>query len=75
MYKPSCAAAVGLLLPGRLYHDRLVGKLDAKADRKARTFAVAALHEDVRFSKAMRAEVEAEIEALASWLELTVTRV
>jgi uncharacterized protein YcaQ len=58
-----------------LHHDRLVGKLDAKADRRARTFTVNAVHEDVRFTKAIRADVEAEIEALAAWLGLEVARV
>ncbi len=57
-----------------LHHDRLVGKLDAKADRKAGTFTVNAVHEDVRFTRAMSADVEAEIEALAAWLGLAVTR-
>jgi hypothetical protein len=32
------------------------------------------VHEDVRFTKAMRADVNAEIEALASWLGLTLAR-
>jgi hypothetical protein len=32
------------------------------------------MHEDVHFTKAMRADVEAEIEALAAWLGLGVTR-
>ena len=56
-----------------LHHDRFVGKLDAKADRKAGTLTVHALHEDVRLTNAMRADVEEEIEALAAWLRLRVT--
>jgi uncharacterized protein len=74
MYKPAAQRRWGYFALPVLHHDRLVGKLDAKADRKAGIFAVAALHEDVRFTKAMRAEVDAEIEALAAWLELTVKR-
>jgi hypothetical protein len=35
---------------------------------------VHALHEDVRFTNRMRADVEAAIEALAAWLGLRVTR-
>jgi hypothetical protein len=35
-------------------------------------FTVQAFHEDVRFTKAMRADVTAEIEALAAWLGLVV---
>jgi uncharacterized protein len=46
--------------------------LDAKADRKAGRLIVHALHEDVRFSNAMRSDVAAEIEALAAWLRLSV---
>jgi hypothetical protein len=74
MYKPAAQRRWGYFALPVLHHDRLVGKLDAKADRKAGTFALAALHEDVRFTEAMRADVETEIEALAAWLELTVTR-
>jgi uncharacterized protein YcaQ len=37
-------------------------------------FTVNALHEDVRFSNAMRVDVEAEIEALAAWLGLWLTK-
>jgi uncharacterized protein YcaQ len=75
MYKPAAQRRWGYFVLPVLHHDRLVGKLDAKADRKAGTFAVAALHQDVRFTKAMRTDVEAEIEALARWLGLIVTRV
>jgi uncharacterized protein YcaQ len=75
MYKPAAQRRWGYFALPVLHHDRLVGKLDAKGDRKAGTFAVTAVHEDVRFTKAMRADVEAEIEALADWLGLTVTRV
>ena len=53
-----------------LYGDRLVGKVDAKADRDAGVLRVAAVHRDVRFSKAMTAAVEREIRDLALWLEL-----
>jgi uncharacterized protein YcaQ len=74
MYKPAAQRRWGYFALPVLHHDRLVGKLDAKADRKAGTFNVAAVHEDVRFTKAMRADVEAEIEALADWLGLTVRR-
>ena len=74
MYKPAAKRRWGYFALPVLHHDRLVGKLDAKADRKAGTFTVNALHEDVRFTKAVRADVEAEIEALAAWLGLEVTR-
>ena len=72
MYKPAAQRRWGYFALPVLHHDRLVGKLDAKADRKAGVLVVNALHEDVRFTKAMRADVEAEIEALASWLGLSL---
>ena len=75
MYKPAAKRRWGYFALPVLHHDRLVGKLDAKADRKAGTLTVNALHEDVRFTKAMRADVEAEIESLAAWLGARVTRV
>ncbi len=70
MYKPAAERRWGYFALPVLHHDRLVGKLDAKADRKAKRLTVFALHEDVRFTKAMRADVTAEIEALATWLDL-----
>jgi hypothetical protein len=33
-----------------------------------------ALHEDIPFTAPMRADVEAEIEALAAWLGLRITQ-
>jgi len=74
MYKPAAQRRWGYFALPVLHHDRLVGKLDATADRKAGTFTVNALHEDVHFTKAMRADVEAEIEALAAWLGLRITQ-
>jgi uncharacterized protein len=72
MYKPASQRRWGYFALPVLHHDRLVGKLDAKADRKARTLTVNALHEDVRYGTAMHADVNAEIEALAAWLGLKV---
>jgi len=74
MYKPAAKRRWGYFALPVLHHDRLVGKLDAKADRRAGAFTVNAVHEDVRFTKAMRADVESEIESLAAWLGLGVTR-
>ena len=53
-----------------LHDDRLVGKVDATADRKASLLRVHAIHEDVRFARAMSKAVQTELEELASWLEL-----
>jgi uncharacterized protein YcaQ len=74
MYKPSEKRRWGYFALPVLHHDRLVGKLDAKADRRSGTLTVNALHEDLRFNRAMRADVETEIESLAAWLGLRVAR-
>ena len=74
MYKPAAKRRWGYFALPVLHHDRLVGKLDAKADRKAGTFTVNALHEDVRFTKVIRSDVQAEIESLAAWLGLRITQ-
>ncbi|HET6625375.1 MAG TPA: crosslink repair DNA glycosylase YcaQ family protein [Nocardioidaceae bacterium] len=73
MYKPKDKRRWGYFALPVLHDDRLVGKLDATADRKAGTLAVNAIHEDVRFTKAMASAVRAEIEDLATWLGLEVT--
>ncbi|MBO0891300.1 MAG: YcaQ family DNA glycosylase [Acidothermales bacterium] len=70
MYKPAAKRRWGYYALPVLHGDRLVGKLDAKADRKAGVLRVSALHEDVWFTKAMRADVHAEVDALAGWLGL-----
>jgi uncharacterized protein YcaQ len=57
-----------------LYGDRLVGKVDALADRKAGALVVHAVHQDVPFTAAMTAEIDEEIAALADWLELDLRR-
>ena len=53
-----------------LHHDRLVGKVDATADRKASVLRVHAVHEDVRFDSTMTRAVQTELEDLASRLGL-----
>ena len=70
MYKPAGARMWGYYALPILYADRLVGKLDAKADREDGVLRVAAIHRDVPFSKAMTAAVDREIRDLARWLEL-----
>jgi len=74
MYKPAAKRRWGYFALPILHGDRLVGKLDATADRKAGALRVNAIHEDVRFTRAIRAAVDDEIEALAAWLGLTVER-
>ena len=70
MYKPAAKRRWGYFALPILHGDRLVGKLDATADRKASLLRVSAIHEDVSFSRAMAAGVEKEIEDLAAWLGL-----
>ena len=74
MYKPKAERRWGYFALPILHHDRLVGKLDATADRKAGKLVVHATHEDVRFTRAITKDVHAEIADLAAWLELTVAR-
>ena len=72
MYKPREQRRWGYFALPVLHDDRLVGKLDATADRKAGVLVVNALHEDVRFTRAMSAAVRREVDDLAVWLGLSV---
>jgi uncharacterized protein len=70
MYKPADRRRWGYFALPVLHLDRLVGKVDATADRKACVLRVHAIHEDVTFTRAMTKGVQAELEDLASWLAL-----
>jgi uncharacterized protein len=70
MYKPAAKRRWGYFALPVLHGDRLVGKVDAKADRKASVLQVHAIHEDVKFTRAITKGVRAELEDLASWLGL-----
>ena len=72
MYKPAAARRWGYYALPILHGDRLVGKLDAAADRRASILRINAIHEDVPFTRAMRTAVRGEIESLAAWLGLGV---
>jgi uncharacterized protein YcaQ len=74
MYKPAAKRRWGYFALPILYGDRLVGKLDATADRRAGVLRVDAIHQDVVFNRTMTAAVNREIKDLAHWLELDVTR-
>ncbi len=71
MYKPAAKRRWGYFALPILHGDRLVGKLDATADRKTGELRVNAIHEDVKFTAAIRKGVQAELDDLASWLGLT----
>lgn len=68
MYKPAAKRRWGYYALPILYGDRLVGKLDATNDRKARVLRVDALHRDVPFTATMTAAVTREIRDLARFL-------
>ena len=70
MYKPVAKRRWGYYALPILYGDRLVGKLDAGADRAAGVLRVAAVHRDVAFSKTMSTAVDREIRDLARWLDM-----
>src|SRR6185369_2653689 len=70
MYKPEAKRRWGFFALPILHHDRLVGKLDAAADRSASILRVRAIHQDIPFTRDITKAVDAEIEALASWLGL-----
>jgi uncharacterized protein YcaQ len=73
MYKPAAQRRWGFFALPILHGDRLVGKLDAAADRKQKVFRVAAIHEDDAFTPAMAEAVHEEIRELAAWLGLEAT--
>jgi uncharacterized protein YcaQ len=70
MYKPAAKRRWGYWAMPVLYGDRLVGKLDATADREAGVLVVNDVHEDGEWSAACRTAVQREIRDLARWLDL-----
>jgi uncharacterized protein len=70
MYKPAAKRRWGYFALPILHGDRLVGKVDATADRKTSVLRVHAIHEDVRFTRTMTKAVQIELDDLASWLGL-----
>jgi uncharacterized protein len=72
MYKPPAKRRWGYFALPILAGDRLAGKLDAAADRKAGVLRVHVIHEDVPFTAEMTGAVREQIEDLARWLGLTL---
>jgi uncharacterized protein YcaQ len=70
MYKPAAKRRWGYWAMPILYHDRLVGAVDASADRAAGVFRVDAVHRAEPFTAAAEQAVQREIRALADWLRL-----
>lgn len=73
MYKPAAKRRWGYFALPVLHGDRLVGKIDALADRKAGVLRVNAVHEDVKWTRAVKQAVEAELDDLAAWLAASKT--
>jgi uncharacterized protein len=70
MYKPKAKRRWGYFALPILHGDRLVGKLDATADRKAGILRVDAIHEDKPLTKAIATAVHGQLVELARWLGL-----
>jgi hypothetical protein len=70
MYKPAASRRWGYFALPVLHGDRLVGKVDAKADRNAGVLRVNAIHGDVKFTRAITKGVRVELDDLAAWLGL-----
>jgi len=68
MYKPKAKRRWGYYALPVLHGHRLVGKVDATADREAGELLVHAVHEDEPFTTDLRDAVEEQIAALATWL-------
>jgi uncharacterized protein YcaQ len=74
MYKPAAKRRWGYFALPILHGDRLVGKLDAKVDRKKGLLRVFAIHEDFPWEPEIGDAVEAEIQSLADWLGAEIVR-
>jgi uncharacterized protein YcaQ len=70
MYKPASKRRWGYYALPVLHGDRLVGKVDATADRSAGVLRVDAVHRDEGYDDAARDGVDAELADLADWLGL-----
>lgn len=73
MYKPKAKRRWGYFALPILHGDRLVGKVDAAADRKSGKLLVHAIHQDATFTRAMTRAVHDELQQLASWLQPTAS--
>jgi uncharacterized protein len=70
LYKPKAKRRWGYFAMPVLHGDQLAGKVDVAADREASRLFVHALHEDIRFTRAIRSALTAELKELATWLGL-----
>jgi len=70
MYKPAAKRRWGYYALPILHGDRLVGKVDATADRERGILRVDAIHQDSPFSSEVTDGVHGELDDLARWLGL-----
>ena len=70
MFKPEAKRQWGYYALPILHGDRLVGKVDATADRTIGLLLVHAIHEDAPFSTELSDAVRSELSDLADWLGL-----
>lgn len=70
MYKPAAARRWGPFALPVLHGDRLVAKIEARAERSARELHLVAVHEDERLDADARDAIRAEVAALATFLGL-----
>ena len=70
MYKPAAKRRWGYWALPVLVGDRLVGKVDATAERDKGVLRVDAIHDDEPFDPETRDLIEAELDSLALWLGL-----
>ncbi|CAN5357180.1 winged helix-turn-helix domain-containing protein [soil metagenome] len=70
MYKPAAKRRWGYYALPILGGDRLIGKVDAAADRDAQVLQVHAIREDAPFDTETMDDVKAELAHLARWLGL-----
>lgn len=61
MYKPAVQRRWGYYVLPILYGDRLVGQLDARADRDAGVLRVAAVHQDAPFPRPWRRRMDGSL--------------
>ena len=72
MYKPAEQRRWGYWALPVLYGDRLIGKVDAVAEPEEGELIVHAVHEDDPWTSEAREAVRAELESLATWLDLAL---
>ncbi|CAI9409637.1 DNA glycosylase AlkZ-like family protein [Aestuariimicrobium sp. T2.26MG-19.2B] len=72
MYKPAASRRWGYFALPVLHGDRLVGKVDAEADRRGGFLRVHAVHRDEPWAPGTVDDVERELEALARMLGLLI---